>query len=39
MNDALAYSIGKKVLEAGGNIPMASVADPAVDLKPWLKAS
>ena len=39
MNDALAYSIGKKVLEAGGNIPRTSVADPAVDLKPWLKAS
>ena len=35
----LAYSIGKKVLEAGGNIPRTSVADPAVDLKPWLKAS
>lgn len=38
MNDALAYSIGKKVLDAGGNIPKESVADPAADLKPWLKS-
>lgn len=37
MNDALAYSIGKKVLDAGGNIPGESIADPATDLKHWLK--
>ncbi|HWA44247.1 MAG TPA: FAD-dependent oxidoreductase [Hypericibacter adhaerens] len=39
MNDALAYGIGKKVLEARRSIPKAAAADPAVELKTWLTAS
>ena len=39
MNDALAYSIAKKVLETGLSIPAEIAADPAADLKPWLKKS
>lgn len=37
MNDALAYSIAKKVLETGQSIPAEIAADPAADIKPWLK--
>jgi 3-phenylpropionate/trans-cinnamate dioxygenase ferredoxin reductase subunit len=33
MNDALAYALGKKALEAGKNIPPEIAADPAGDLK------
>ncbi|QEX16464.1 pyridine nucleotide-disulfide oxidoreductase [Hypericibacter terrae] len=39
MNDALAYGIGKKVLEARRSIPKAAVGDPSVELKTWLTAS
>jgi len=39
MNDALSYGIGKKILEAGGNIPRAAVSDLASDLKTWLSHS
>jgi 3-phenylpropionate/trans-cinnamate dioxygenase ferredoxin reductase subunit len=39
MNDALAYGIGKKVLEARRSIPKAAVGDPSVELKGWLTAS
>jgi 3-phenylpropionate/trans-cinnamate dioxygenase ferredoxin reductase subunit len=35
MNDALAYALGKKILEAGGPIPKTVAADPAGDLKSW----
>jgi 3-phenylpropionate/trans-cinnamate dioxygenase ferredoxin reductase component len=35
MNDALAYAFGKKIIEAGKTIPMASAANPATDLKLW----
>jgi 3-phenylpropionate/trans-cinnamate dioxygenase ferredoxin reductase subunit len=38
MNDALAYAIGKKVIDAGRTIPPDTAADPAVDLKPWMAA-
>lgn len=37
MNDALNYSIAKKVLETGRSIPAEQAGDPAVDLKPWLR--
>ena len=37
MNDALAYSIAKKVLETGQSIPAEIAGDPAADVKPWLK--
>lgn len=37
MNDALVYSIAKKVLETGRSIPPDQAGDGAVDLKPWLK--
>ena len=36
MNDALAYGIGKKVLEARRSIPKAAVGDPSVELKSFL---
>jgi 3-phenylpropionate/trans-cinnamate dioxygenase ferredoxin reductase subunit len=39
MNDALAYGIGKKLLEARRSIPKAVVGDPTVELKGWLTAS
>jgi 3-phenylpropionate/trans-cinnamate dioxygenase ferredoxin reductase subunit len=39
MNDALTYSIAKKVLETGRSIPSDQAADASVDLKPWLKTS
>lgn len=39
MNDALTYSIAKKVLETGRSIPPEQAGDATVDLKPWLKAS
>jgi len=35
MNDALAYALGKKIIEAGRSIPKAVAADPAADLKRW----
>ncbi|MEM8841269.1 MAG: FAD-dependent oxidoreductase [Pseudomonadota bacterium] len=34
MNDARSYMIGKRVIEAGGTLPKADVADPDVKLKP-----
>jgi 3-phenylpropionate/trans-cinnamate dioxygenase ferredoxin reductase subunit len=39
MNDALAYGIGKKVLEARRSIPKTAVGDPATELKAWLTVS
>jgi 3-phenylpropionate/trans-cinnamate dioxygenase ferredoxin reductase subunit len=39
MNDALAYGVGKKVLEGQRSIPKAAVGDPATELKAWLSAS
>jgi 3-phenylpropionate/trans-cinnamate dioxygenase ferredoxin reductase subunit len=36
MNDALAYGIGKKLLEARRSIPKAAASDPTVELKNWL---
>ncbi len=38
MNDALAYAVGKKVIELGRTIPPLAVADPASDLKKWMQA-
>lgn len=38
MNDALTYSIAKKVLETGRSIPPEQAGDASIDLKPWLKA-
>lgn len=38
INDALAYGVGKKVLEARRSIPKAAVGDPASELKMWLAA-
>lgn len=35
MNDALAYALGKKILEAGRSLPKEVAADPAADLKSW----
>jgi len=35
MNDALAYALGKKMLEAGKTLPKSVAADPASDLKAW----
>ncbi|MEM9369981.1 MAG: FAD-dependent oxidoreductase [Pseudomonadota bacterium] len=34
MNDARSYMIGKRVIEAGGTLPKADVANPDVKLKP-----
>jgi 3-phenylpropionate/trans-cinnamate dioxygenase ferredoxin reductase subunit len=39
MNDALAYAVGKKVLEGRRSIPKAAAGDPATELKAWLSAS
>jgi 3-phenylpropionate/trans-cinnamate dioxygenase ferredoxin reductase subunit len=39
MNDALAYGVGKKVLEARRSIPKAAAGDPATELKAWLSAT
>jgi 3-phenylpropionate/trans-cinnamate dioxygenase ferredoxin reductase subunit len=36
MNDALAYGIGKKLLEARRSIPKAVAGDTATELKTWL---
>ncbi len=36
MNDAAAYVTAKKLLERGGNVPKATVADPAAQFKDWL---
>jgi 3-phenylpropionate/trans-cinnamate dioxygenase ferredoxin reductase component len=36
MNDALAYAIGKKVIEERRTIPLDAAADPGADLKAWL---
>lgn len=33
MNDALAYALGKKILDSGKPVAKAAVADPATDLK------
>jgi 3-phenylpropionate/trans-cinnamate dioxygenase ferredoxin reductase subunit len=33
MNDALAYALGKKMLESGKPVAKAAIADPATDLK------
>lgn len=33
MNDALAYALGKKMLESGKPVSKAAIADPATDLK------
>ena len=38
MNDARAYMIGKRLIEAGKSPDPALIADPAADLKPLLKA-
>jgi len=38
MNDALAYALGKKILEAGRTLPKAAAADPTSDLKAWAVA-
>ncbi|MCB2109449.1 MAG: FAD-dependent oxidoreductase [Defluviimonas sp.] len=38
MNDARAYMIGKRLIEAGRSPDPAVIADPGVDLKPLLKA-
>jgi hypothetical protein len=35
MNDALAYALGKKIIEAGRSIPKAVAGDPSADLKRW----
>ena len=35
MNDALAYALGKKMIEAGRSIPKAVAADASADLKRW----
>jgi len=35
MNDALAYALGKKILESGRTLPRAAAADADTDLKPW----
>jgi 3-phenylpropionate/trans-cinnamate dioxygenase ferredoxin reductase subunit len=37
MNDARAYMIGKRLIEAGRSADPALIADPAADLKPLLK--
>jgi 3-phenylpropionate/trans-cinnamate dioxygenase ferredoxin reductase subunit len=37
MNDARAYMIGKRLIEAGRTADPALIADPAADLKPLLK--
>lgn len=34
MNDARSYMVGKRVIEAGGTLAKADVADPAVTLRP-----
>jgi 3-phenylpropionate/trans-cinnamate dioxygenase ferredoxin reductase subunit len=39
MNDALAYGIGKKLLEAQRSLPKAAAGDPAIELKTWLSSS
>jgi 3-phenylpropionate/trans-cinnamate dioxygenase ferredoxin reductase subunit len=38
MNDARAYMVGKRLIEAGRSPDPAVLADPAADLKPLLKA-
>ena len=38
MNDARAYMIGKRLIEAGKSPDPAVIADPSADLKPLLKA-
>ena len=35
MNDALAYALGKKIIEAGRSIPKSVAADSSSDLKRW----
>lgn len=35
MNDALAYALGKKIIEAGRTIPKEVAGDPSADLKRW----
>jgi 3-phenylpropionate/trans-cinnamate dioxygenase ferredoxin reductase subunit len=37
MNDALAYALGKKIIEAGRSIPKAVAADPTADLRCWAR--
>jgi 3-phenylpropionate/trans-cinnamate dioxygenase ferredoxin reductase subunit len=39
MNDALAYGISKKLLEARRSLPKAAAGDPAIELKTWLSSS
>jgi 3-phenylpropionate/trans-cinnamate dioxygenase ferredoxin reductase subunit len=38
MNDARAYMVGKRLLEAGKSPVPEAIADPATDLKALLKA-
>ena len=38
MNDARAYMVGKRLLEAGKSPDPAAIADPATELKALLKA-
>ncbi len=39
MNDALAYGIGKKMLEAGRSISRSAIADPSTDLRLFLSGT
>jgi 3-phenylpropionate/trans-cinnamate dioxygenase ferredoxin reductase subunit len=36
MNDPRSYMMGKRIIEAGKSVPKDIVADPAVDLKPFM---